>query len=169
MALSFIYSLELENYLEDIQKLIKTMLTTLNRACYISLDKSGDSVYEFCKENQINLKKVFIIDMISSRFKKCKSKKDIVYLDVNDLDKNLKLIIKAIEKNKCDALILDSLSSFQIYYPEKDFLKFAHLLLVYTESQHIITNLIVQKKDIEKNWAKSLMPLVEQKKEVMFS
>jgi KaiC/GvpD/RAD55 family RecA-like ATPase len=140
--------------------LIKTVLAELDKVCYISLNKSGESVYEFCKENNINTDKMFVIDMISSRFRKCKSVKSIEYLPVSSLEKQMKAVIKVLKKKKCDSVIFDSLSALKVYYSEEELIKFAHEFLVYTEAQHIITNLVIQKEDIEKEWANALIPLM---------
>jgi KaiC/GvpD/RAD55 family RecA-like ATPase len=167
--LSFMYGIDVDNYLFDIRKLLQMMMVNLNKICYISLNKSGESVYEFCKENNFDLKKMIVVDMVSSRFKKCSSERGIIYLEVQNLEKELKAITQIIQKNRCSAILFDSLSTLQIYYDEKDFMKFAHDLLVFTESQHIITHVILQKEDMETSWARSLRPLVSEVKEVKFN
>lgn len=168
MNLTCLYSLSQESYLEDVKRLLYLMLANLNRICYISFNKSGESVIEFCKENGIDTNKMVIIDLVSARFKKISSKNNIVYLEVKELKKELKNIIIIIKKFQCDSIIFDSLSTLPVYYQEQDFVQFAHELLVYTEAQHIITNLIVQKPDLQKPWISSLIPLVGNAREVKF-
>jgi len=76
-------------------------------------------------KNGISLKDVVIVDMISTRFSKPGKVKGRILCDVDDLSKALSLVIDVAEKEKCDAIILDSLSTMQIYYDERPMLEFA--------------------------------------------
>jgi len=163
------YSMDSDDQsLDDMHKLLKILLKDFNRICYITLNKSGESVKEFCKENDIDFKKIVVVDMISSRFRKCQSEDSIFYSDLIDLEQNFKEVINLIEKEKCDALILDSLSTMQIYYSESEILKFVHKLLVYTQGPHIIVNLIIYKEDVKREWVKVILPMVGKIKEIKF-
>jgi len=162
------YSLDENNYLFDIRKLLKTILMTLNKVCYISLNKTAESVIEFCKENGIDTQKLIIIDMISPRLGNTKARKNVSYIKIDDSKKVVGSVIDVLKKEKCDALIIDSLSTLHIYFEEKEMMKIVHDVLVYSGSKHIITNLIVQKKDSEADYVKSLIPLVGNFKEVNF-
>ena len=168
MKLSNLYTPRDRKYIEDVSKLIKKTLFDMGSVCYISLDKSGDSVLEFCKKNKIDLKKVIIIDMISNRFKKCKSTKNIIYLEIENMNKNFIEISKIIEKNRCSSIIFDSISNLQVYYSKKDFVNFAKKLLSFSELNDITANIIIQKEDTGQNWTQSLIPFTGQIKEVKF-
>lgn len=168
MDLNFLYGLNSDSYLIDIRRLLEYLLKNLNKICYISLNKSAESIIDFCKENNIDIEKIHIIDMVSPRFKTCKNKKGVTYTDIKNLENTLKSVTKIIKKEKCDSIILDSLSTMRIYYNEEETTKFAHELLVYTENQHIITNLIIQSKDEKTDWVKSLIPLIGKVMQVKF-
>lgn len=168
METNFIYSLNEESYLRDVKTLIKTLLSTLDKVCYISLNKSSESMKEFLEENDIPSSKVVIVDMISARFKKPEEKKNVYYYNLKKENNTTKFIVEIIEKEDCEGVIVDSLSTMSIYYEIKELQKFVHDLIVYSESKKIITNMIIQKKDEEEKWVKRIVPLVGEIKNVSF-
>jgi len=168
MPLSFMYSLEEETYLYDIKILLSTLIKSLNKILYISFNKTGESINSFCRENGIDSSKLVIIDMISPRIRECTDAGNIHYVNVDDVASAAKEIIKLMESNHCNSFVLDSLSTMSIYYDDRQLLKFTHELLVYTESRHLISNIIIQRHDEKKEWIKSIIPLVGEPKEVRF-
>ena len=163
------YSLEEETYLYDITILLKTLLSHIDKVCYISFNKTGESIRVFCDQNNIDFSRILVIDMISPRLRDCKNTDNIFYTNLENLTDAAKEIIKIMENNSCRSYILDSLSTMNIYYDEKQLLKFTHELLVYTESKHMISNLIIQRHDEKKEWLKSIIPLVGKPKEIRSS
>lgn len=159
MQSNFIYSISDNNYFFDVRRLIKTLLLSLKKVCYISLNKSAESLKVFFNENEINSSSVIIVDMISSRFRKTSPAGQSYFLNIDDEKNLIKEINQIIEKESCEGVIVDSLSTMRVYYGEDDLEKFAHDLLVYSETNHLITSFIIQEKDEEKEWAKSIIPL----------
>lgn len=160
MGNCFLYSINENNYLFDVRRLIKILLTTLDKVCYISMNKSAESLITFFKENQINPSNIVIVDMISSRFKKPAPQDNTYFFNVSNAKKTTDYIIDIIKKEKCEGLIIDSLSTMSIYYDLKELGKFAHDILIYSQSTRLITNMIIQKKDEEKDWVNNITPLV---------
>jgi hypothetical protein len=98
--------------------------------------------------------------MVSSRFKKPEPREGVYYFDIKDAKNTTEFVISILRKEKCEGIIVDSLSTMSVYYDLKELGKFAHDMLVYTESHEIITNMIIQKKDEEKDWVNNIVPLV---------
>jgi hypothetical protein len=168
MPLSFMYSLEEETYVYDIKVLLSTLLKSLNKILYISFNKTGDGINSFCTESGIDTSKLVIIDMISPRIKECKNTGNVYYVEIEDIAASAKQIIRIMEDEACNSFLLDSLSTMSIYYDDRQLLKFAHELIIYTESRHLISNIIIQRHDEKKEWLKSIIPLVGEPKEVRF-
>ena len=168
MKTNFIYSLNEESYLVDVNILIKTLLSSMEKVCYISLNKSAESIKESLKKNNIPDSNIVIVDMISSRFKKPSPKERVYYFDITNEKNTTKFIVEVIEKEKCEGVIIDSLSTMNIYYQEKELQKFVHDLIVYSESNRVITNMIIQKKDEKERWVEGIVPLVGKIKNIKF-
>jgi len=160
MKYNYLYSIRDKRYLFDVQQLIKTLLMNIDRVCYVSLNKSAERLREYFKESNIDPKNIVIIDMISTRFKKPEDRKGVYYFDVSDEEKTTKFITNILKKEKSEALIIDSLSTMSVYYDQKNLSKFAHDIIVYSDTNKIINNFIIQVKDEEKEWVDKIAPLV---------
>ncbi|MBU1975163.1 MAG: hypothetical protein KKG59_02030 [Nanoarchaeota archaeon] len=169
MTTSFIYAIDVDNYLFDVRKVIRIALKNLDKIFYISLNRTAKNIKQFCIESDVDPKKIFILDMVSNRFRTPDPQEDVMYLDItSDPSNSLKQIVEALESHRCDTILFDSLSTLELYYDVKTLTKFVHDLLVYTQSENLISILLIQRSDVEKEWVKSILPLVDELKEVHF-
>jgi hypothetical protein len=103
---------EKENYFKDILKIIKK---SKQKVCYITFNKTCDSLKNSFKKEKIPLSKVFIIDCISGIIKKPKPSECCAFIsEPYDLPGIKKLIKKAI-KEDYTYIIFDALSNIVIY------------------------------------------------------
>src|SRR3990172_3386007 len=119
MAITFMYSLDEENYLKDYLKILKSILKSESKICYITFNRTAESLKEYCQKNGMDSSKLIVIDMISPRFMECADKNNIYYPDINDLVKDVKSVIDIIARNNRTSLLIDTMSSMQVYYDNK--------------------------------------------------
>ena len=167
MAMTHLYIIRPDYYTAGIKSVLKVVLETFSKICYVTLDKTGIRLREFCAENVIDTKKITIVDLITLQFREPPKEIGITYASMNDITSVQKTIITTLEQEHCDVMIIDSLSSMRIYCSEEELVKLVHSLLVYAQERHVITCLIIQSKDEHAPWAHSLSTVIEEFKEII--
>ena len=93
--------------------------------CYITLNKTYDSLKELFKKNNVNIKNLVFIDAISKTFKKSPKQTDnCYYIDSPGALTELSLTISKFLKHKFEYLIFDSLTNLMIYSKKEPVLMF---------------------------------------------
>jgi len=93
--------------------------------CYVTLNKTYDSLIELFNKNKINTKKMMFIDAISKTLKKVPNKTANCYFVSSPASlTELSITITNLLNKKFDYLIFDSITSLSIYQKKEPVTKF---------------------------------------------
>tara|TARA_Y100000310_G_scaffold345846_1_gene471148 strand:+ start:40209 stop:40745 length:537 start_codon:yes stop_codon:yes gene_type:complete len=100
------------------------------KVCYVTLNKTYDSLKELFKKNKINLKNVVFVDAISKTIKSVPAKtKDCYFVHSPGALTDLSLTIGKLIKQDFEFLIFDSLTNLMIYEKKAPVAKFLSSLV----------------------------------------
>jgi hypothetical protein len=85
-----------------------------------------------------------------------------VCCEITDLTRALTFIERVVQAHKCDAIVVDYLSSIRAYYDATQLLDFSKALLARTHERHLITFLLIQRHELDTPWAHKLTLLVDE-------
>jgi len=119
------------------QELVETLKSLKGTGIYVSLNKTKKSMEVILKKNNINTKKIFFIDCVSSN----PSEKDVLYIFPAQLDK-IEYAIKSFKEEISGEkfLIIDALSTLLIYNSENRVAAFIKEIINYAAEKN--TNVI---------------------------
>jgi KaiC/GvpD/RAD55 family RecA-like ATPase len=102
-------------YPEDISKIVKDLAD--KKVCYITLNKTSESIKELFTKSKVNLKNIMFVDAISKSFKKdMKSDEKSIYVSSPGALTELSIVInKLLKTNEFDYLIFDSITTMTVY------------------------------------------------------
>lgn len=104
------------NSLEYNDSIVNVIKELSGNICYITTNKTYDSLKEIFEKNSINTKNIIFLDSISKSLKKVPSDlKDVYFVSSPGALTELSLIIAKFLKHDFDYLIFDSLSSLSVY------------------------------------------------------
>lgn len=93
--------------------------------CYVTLNKTFQSLVEIFNKKKIDMKNVFFVDAISNTIKKVESSTDnCYYCSSPGALTELSLVINKFLDHKFDYLVFDSITNLAIYQDKKPILKF---------------------------------------------
>ena len=115
-------------YNDDIIKVMKEL--SGSSICYVTLNKTADSLKELFKKNKINIDKVTFIDAISKTIKKVPEMSDkIYYVSSPGALTEISLVITKFIKHNFNYLIFDSLTNLLVYESRAPVAKFLSTLV----------------------------------------
>ncbi len=119
-----------EKYQNTITQLIKELVEEKKSICFVSVNKTKNTLEKEFKAKKISTEKIYFIDCISKSISKGKvswSDEKAQFIDnPNSLTQMSLAIFKLMEKTQIDFFVLDSLNTLLIYNDEKSILKFVH-------------------------------------------
>ncbi len=119
--------------------------------CYVTINKTAESLIESLKRKKISTKETFFVDAISSSIKKTpKVAGNIFYVSSPGALTELSLVIDKLLQHNFDYLIFDSLSNLLIYEKSGPVTKFVFSLvnkIRQTDTTAIFYALSTQSKD----------------------
>jgi KaiC/GvpD/RAD55 family RecA-like ATPase len=116
------------DYNKNIIKIAKKLSS--GKVCYVTLNKTYDSLKEIFKKNRINPKNFIFMDCISKTLKKTiKDTKDCIYCSSPGSLTEISISINKVLKYKFDYLIFDSVTNLLIYEKQSPVAKFMSSLI----------------------------------------
>jgi archaellum biogenesis ATPase FlaH len=111
--------------LEYNEKIVEAMKGLSGSICYVTTNKTFDSLKEIFDKNKINIKDVIFVDTISKSLKKTPDQTDNSYfVSSPGALTELSLVINKFLKHDFDYLVFDSLTNLAIYQNSKTSVKF---------------------------------------------
>jgi predicted PP-loop superfamily ATPase len=120
-----------QQYMKKLYEIVKMVENSKNKICYVCLSKPYKNILTDLNENKINTKFFFFIDVLSSHYAKPEPKNNCIFLDSPTNLKSVKdAITMAIEKENCNVLLFDTISTLLIYQGTFPILRFTHSLMI---------------------------------------
>ena len=125
-------------YDEQLSEIIKLVKGLKSKVCYVCLNRPYNEVINDFKMNNLDINRLFFIDILSSHHTKPKPVKNCIFIKEPIKIKNIELAITdLINKKKCKTVIVDTVSTMLDFESVFSITKFVH-------------NLIMKEKDINK-------------------
>src|SRR4030042_4099410 len=118
-----------KGYTDHLKTVIKMAMNEKKKICYVCVARPYEDVLSELKEGGVDEKFLFFVDTLSSYYVKPEPKRNCIFVDspynLEMIEKSIKAVI---EKEKCEILIFDSLSSLLLYSEKFQILKFLNTL-----------------------------------------
>lgn len=120
-----------KNYVDQLHNIIKEVKKHHTKICYVCLSKPYTDVINNLKDEKIDHANFIFIDLLSSQHYKLKPVKNCIFVpgpeNLKELKKGIK---KAVTKNKCEAILFDTISTLLIYQQTHSIIRFTHELMI---------------------------------------
>lgn len=121
--------LDEEQYTKALYEIIRSIEKISSKICYVCFNKLYKEVSDEIKDRKMNIKKFFFIDTMSSVYEKHKSTPNCIFISApTDFESLKDAITRAIEKEHCDMLIFDTISTLLMYEQSYPIIRFTHEL-----------------------------------------
>jgi KaiC/GvpD/RAD55 family RecA-like ATPase len=135
-------------YNSDIIDIVKQL--SEKKVCYITLNKTFDSLMEIFKKKGVNTENLVFIDAISKTIKKTTEVDNCFFVSSPGALTELSLVISKFLKQEFDYLIFDSLTNLMIYEKKAPVAKFLSSLInkiSATETKSVFYAISVKEQD----------------------
>jgi hypothetical protein len=138
-----------EKYNDELTKIAKKLSS--ESVCYVTLNKTYDSLQELFKKKKINMENMFFIDAITKTIKKSPDQTEkCFYCSSPGALTEISLAISKFLKHNFNYLIFDSLTNLSIYQKKAPVSKFVSNLtnkIKQTKTQSVFYALSVKEED----------------------
>lgn len=118
-----------ENY-NNILERVPKLLGTKGSVCYITTNKTFESLNEFFRKKKVNTENIIFIDAISKSFKSAPDQSDSVYyISSPGALTELSLTISKFLRHDFDFIIFDTITNLMVYNKEDAVEKFLRSLI----------------------------------------
>ena len=148
-------------YSTDIIDVIGELAQDYSTICYVSLNKSYESLKKPLEEKKIDIDKFLFLDAVAKTSKPDEEVNRIIINSVSALTDLSIAITKAIENGRIGSLIFDSLSTMLIYHDDATVTKFVHDLISKTREVNCTTVLTCLEGDAKSSLIKDLGMFVD--------
>ncbi len=115
-------------YNTEIVRVVKSL--SKESVCYVTLNKTADSLKEMFKKNKVNTENIVFIDAISKTIKKAPNESDSIYfVSSPGALTELSIVISKFLRHEFSYLIFDSLTSLMVYTKKAPVAKFLSSLI----------------------------------------
>lgn len=136
--------LEEEKYLNKICELINSLKPS-EKICYLCLIRPYEDIFNEFKSKNIDTKKFYFIDVLSSHYGKRKPLDNCTFLDSpTDLGAIKKAIFDAFKNKQCGTVIFDTASTLLIYHETSKIVRFTHDFLSEETEKNKVLYLILK-------------------------
>lgn len=134
-----------EQYMKQLSEIIKAVEKSHTMICYVCLNKPYEDVIRDLGSKQIDTKRFFFIDVLTSHYKKPAKVENCIFLSSPSNLENLRSAIKDAMTKGCSAIIMDTISTLLIYQEASNIVKFTHSIL--TEGKKSVKKLFIVLKE----------------------
>ncbi len=122
--------LDEKQYEDKIIEIVRSLGKVDKKICYLCLNKTYKDMIEDLKNQNIDVKKFFFIDVLSSYYKRQEPRENCIFVPApTDTVSIMKALTKAVKEKGCEVVVFDTISAFLIYRQNYFVLKFAYKLL----------------------------------------
>ncbi len=118
------------DYVKKVRDVLRTTSRHDKRVCYVCLSKPYNDTLEDLKKNEIDIEKVFFIDVLTSHYKAPEPKDNCIFLGPDDdLFALIGAIGKAIQRHDCETVVFDAISTLFARQESVSVMKFTNQLV----------------------------------------
>ena len=122
--------LDEKQYEDKIIEIVRSLGKVDKKICYLCFNKTYKDMIEDLKNQNIDVKKFFFIDVLSSYYKRQEPRENCIFIPTpTDTVSIMKALTKAVKEKGCEVVVFDTISTFLIYKQNYLVLKFAYKLL----------------------------------------
>lgn len=146
---SFLLISSVENYLDNIIGLLKSLEGQNKKVLCVSLNKSKQDISNAFKKMNAQIKNLHIIDCLSDNL----DPKNLTSIEIN--------LLKAIEKTGETVVLFDTISFLSIYHPTSLLREFSRALITLAKKHNFKIVLSLIEEESDKTLAASLTTIVD--------
>lgn len=137
-----------EQYISHLHKIVQSVEKRKNKICYVCLSRPYKDILSDLKKNNIDINLFFFVDTLSSYYERPKITTNCIFLESPaNLGSIKKAVEKAIEKEKCNILLIDTISALLVYEGNFSILKFTNSLATEEKEKKVEKFFIALKKN----------------------
>jgi archaellum biogenesis ATPase FlaH len=156
-----------EKYSSQITDITRKLSNVSNKICYVLLNSPYNTIISDMKKNEINVDKFFFIDTLTSEVQQPEPKQNCTFITAPNALTELGIAIsQALNEQKCDNIIVDSLSTLLIYEDDSKVIKFSHNIITKIKVTNSKAAFIVLKEDVSSELIKDLYMFVDKVVEI---
>ena len=119
-----------EQYEDKIGEISKSLNEIDKKICYVCLNKPYKDVIGDLENQNANMNKFFFIDVLSSYYERQEPVENCIFVPSRtDLVSIMNALVKAVREKKCEVVVLDTISTFQVHKEDYLILEFAYNVL----------------------------------------
>jgi hypothetical protein len=120
-----------KDYIQKLKEIIKSVENIHAKICYVCLSKPYNYIAEELRKENIDTNDFFFIDVLSSHYGHPKPATNCIFLKAPvDLDELNKTVTRAVNNQKCNVVLFDTISTLLIYHQPHSVIKFTHNMKV---------------------------------------
>ena len=147
-------------YREGQKNLLGYSSGAFNKTCYVTVNDPYESVKGKLVEGEVS--RFFFIDCVTPDVKTSKPEGGVVFVSSPHALTEISIAItNAMEKEKIDHLIFDSLSTLLIYEKPLTILKFVHSMVLKFREANLNASFVIMKEDVSVEMKKDLTMFVD--------
>ncbi|MCK5022799.1 MAG: hypothetical protein KAS04_01365 [Candidatus Aenigmarchaeota archaeon] len=141
-----------DEYVTNFDKIIKLIGDGNKKICYVTITRPYEDTINELKNMDIDTSNLFFVDTLTSYYMEHPPVDNCIFVDgPTDLTKMKNAIKTAINEEKCNAIIFDTISKLMIYKGISSIVRFTHELLSENGERKTKKMFLLQKNsDIEK-------------------
>jgi archaellum biogenesis ATPase FlaH len=151
-----------EKYSSEVINISNKISNLNNKICYVALNSPYNAIMSNLSNNNIAVDKFFFIDALTSEVQTPEPVENCIFIAApNALTELSVAISEALNEQKCDNVIIDSLSTLLIYEEDSTIIKFSHNVITKIRVANSKAVFIVLKEDVSSELIKDLYMFVD--------
>ncbi len=155
-----------KNYSESLKDIVDVSTKNFKKTCYVSLNKPYDTLIPMFQKAGIKTRNFIFIDCVKVGIKGFSDVKVVFVSSPKALTEMDIAIKKALDKEKFDGLVFDSLSTLLVYEEPSTLIKFSHSVISKLRSAGVKGIFLALKDDVKSELMKDLSMFVDKVVEV---
>ncbi len=150
-----------KRYPESVKDIAAAAAKTFSKICYVSLNKPFDTLVSIFNKSGVDTDKIVFVDCVSGGFKKTGGANVVFVSSPKALTEMDIAIKKALDKEKFQGLVFDSLSTLLVYEEPFTVIKFSHSVISKLRNAKAKGVFLTLKGDIKSELVKDLGMFVD--------
>jgi len=142
-------NLEEERYYDKLINLLRNITKDHKKVCYLCLNRPYNDVLIDIQKNSLDVNNFFFIDTLASYYKKQENLNNCIFIDsprnIEEIKKTIKIVVN---KEGCEGLFVDTISSLLLYNEGSFIIRLVHDLKsgIITESKNLKRSFLISLK-----------------------
>lgn len=151
-----------ENYHNDQIGILKTLEPLVKKVCYVCINEPYNSVISNLKKNNLPQEKFFFIDTLTRNVQEPPAVNNCIFVSAPNALTEISLSFsKALNEQKCDAALFDTISALLVYENTHSIIQFTHNIITKLRVSSGKAIFIALKDDLNSELVKDLYMFVD--------